>query len=305
MQVHLVKLFALAATVLALPAFVHHKGDDSCDDVAEAMRKSNEAGATSDYWLAIANCENGAECDDKSCEKDAKAALKDALAFAKDQYNARKDVCASLGGGRYNPQIDPKTFSTDITNSYLPFTVGTTLVYEGDSVDGFVHDEVATQSTTATIDGFSVRVVEDVVTLDGVLSEDATDYYGQNSDGTVWYFGEISRQYVDGFLDGLEGSWRTGKENALPGIVMEGTPRLNDFYRQEYQPDNAEDVAKVVALDETVTIGLGTFDHCVKTEETSGLEPDAKEWKWYAPGVGMVLNVDLVTGDRLELVDIK
>jgi hypothetical protein len=164
---------------------------------------------------------------------------------------------------------------------------------------------VVTLNTTVTIDGFTVRAVDDSVTLDGVLSEDATDYYGQNSDGSVWYFGEVSRQYVDGFLDDLEGSWRTGRESALPGIIMLGTPHVGDFYRQEYQPDVAEDVARVVALDETVTIGIGTFEHCVKTEETSGLEPDALEWKFYAPGIGMVLDLDLETGDRLELVDIK
>jgi hypothetical protein len=305
MQLHLVKSVALASAVFALPALVKDRGSDPCDNVSDALRRSDEAGARADYWLALATCRNGPGGDANACEQDAKAELSDALALAKARYDARIAACASLGGGRYDPRLSPGDFSLDITNPLSPMTPGTTFVYEGDSADGFVHNEVTTLSTTATIDGFTVRTIEDTVTLDGVLSEDATDYFAQHSNGSVWYFGEVSRTYVDGFLDDLEGSWRTGREGAMPGIIMLATPKVGDFYRQEYQPGVAEDVARVVALDETVTIALGTFDHCVKIEETSPLEPDALEWKFYAPGVGLVLDLDLETGDRLELVEIK
>jgi hypothetical protein len=299
MTLHLVKRLALGATALALPAFASR---DDCTDIAKALLTSSQEAARADYWLALANCRNG---DDSSCEAQAKADLKDALDLAQQQYDERVNVCKRLGGGPYDPQVSPDQFSTTIDNPYSPYTPGTTLVYEGDSIDGFVHNEVTTLKETATIAGFTVRAVEDVVLLDGVLSEDATDYFAQRADGGVWYMGEVSRSYADGFLDSLEGSWRTGKDNALPGIIMEGAPKVGDFYRQEYQAMNAEDVAEVIALDETVVIGMGTFDHCIQTLESSPLEPGSTEYKYYAPGIGMILDVDLETGDRLELVAIK
>lgn len=299
MTLHLVKLFGLAATALAIPTVVSR---DDCTDIAKALLTSSQEAARADYWLAIANCRNG---DDSGCEAQAKADLKDALDLAQQQYDERVKVCKQLGGGEYNPDVSPDQFSTTIDNKYSPYTPGTTLVYEGDTIDGFVHNEVTTLSTTATIAGITVRPVEDVVLIDGVLSEDATDYFAQRLDGGVWYMGEVSRSYEDGFLDSLEGSWRTGKENALPGIIMEGSPKVGDFYRQEYQAMNAEDVAEVLSVDETVVIGMGTFDHCIQTLESSPLEPGSTEWKFYAPGIGMILDVDLETGDRLELVAIK
>ena len=41
------------------------------------------------------------------------------------------------------------------------------------------------------------------------------------------------------------------------------------------------------------------------TEETTPLEPDLLEGKFYAPGVGLVLELDPATGDRTELISIQ
>lgn len=299
MTMHLVKLLAVATTAIAIPAVA---GRDDCNEIAKALLTSSQEAARADYWLAIANCRNG---DDDSCVAQAKADLRDALDLAQEQFDERVRVCNMLGGGSYDPQVSPDEFSTTIDNKYSPYTPGTTLVYEGNTGDGFVHNEVTTLSETATIAGFKVRAVDDVVLIDGVLSEDATDYFAQRTNGDVYYFGEVSRQYEDGFLDNLEGSWRTGREGALPGIIFEGKPKVDDLYRQEYQPTVAEDVAQVLSVDETVTIGIGTFKHCVQTLEFSPLEPGATEWKFYAAGIGMILDIDLETGDRIELVGIK
>jgi hypothetical protein len=85
---------------------------------------------------------------------------------------------------------------------------------------------------------------------------------------------------------------------------MEGNSLVVDFYRQEFSLGNAEDNALVVSLNATVTVPRGTFTHCLKTLETTPLEPDALENKYYASGVGNVLTVDLETGDRIKLVKI-
>jgi hypothetical protein len=318
------RCLVLAAAALAIPALAasrttsnplapalraphdrHHHDGDACDDVASAIRTATEDEANADYWLAIARCRNDPGCDARAGEREAKADLRDALDLAKAQYQARLDVCDALGGGVYAPDLDPADFSTTIDNSWFPLVPGHTMVYEGQTADGLEHDEVTATDTTITFGGVSVRQVEDVVTVDGVLVEHATDYYAQKSDGSVWYFGEISRNYEDGLLDNLDGSWRTGKDGALPGIQMPGAPADDAFYRQEFLPNEAEDVARVVSTDETVQVGFGTFEHCVQIEESNPLEPDALGWKFYAPGVGLVLDVDLVTGDRVELIGIE
>ena len=40
------------------------------------------------------------------------------------------------------------------------------------------------------IDGVRTRVVFDRLFLDGTLAERTYDYYAQDDDGNVWYFGE-------------------------------------------------------------------------------------------------------------------
>ena len=105
---------------------------------------------------------------------------------------------------------------------------------------------------------------------------------------------------------GLEGSWTAGVDGAEPGIVMEAHPAVGDFYRQEFLLKDAEDMAEVVSLSESVTVPLqvAAFDNCLKTKETSPLEPDALENKFYAAGVGNLLTNDLETGEKSELIQI-
>ncbi len=129
--------------------------------------------------------------------------------------------------------------------------------------------------------------------------------HGAGKDGYVWYFGENARQLVGGVIVGVEGSWTAGVDGAKPGIIMEAHRAIGDFYRQEFSLDTAEDVAEVVSLDESVKVTYGSFDHCLKTEETSPLEPDALENKFYCAGIGNVLTIDQTNGERLELIKIK
>jgi len=88
---------------------------------------------------------------------------------------------------------------------------------------------------------------------------------------------------------------------------MKAHPADGDFYRQEFDLGNAEDCGEVESLSDTVTVPAGTFMHCLKTPESTPLEPDLHEAKWYAPGVGQILTLDLgarpnrVPGCKAEL----
>ena len=47
----------------------------------------------------------------------------------------------------------------------------------------------------------------------------------------------------------------------------------------------------MVALNVTVRVPAGTFRNCLQTQETTLLETDLLEQKYYAPGIGNVLTV--------------
>jgi hypothetical protein len=58
------------------------------------------------------------------------------------------------------------------------------------------------------------------------------------------------------------------------------------------------DRAQIVSVSERVTTPAGTFEKCLKTEETTPLEPGDKEYKLYAPGVGLVRDGPLALVSR-------
>ena len=91
-----------------------------------------------------------------------------------------------------------------------------------------------------------------------------------------------------------KGSWEAGVDGAKPGIAMWTDPaaHVGQRYRQEYRPGVAEDMGKIVALHETVTVPNGTYRDCVRTEDTTPLEPKVREQKFYCRGVGVVKEVE-------------
>jgi hypothetical protein len=292
------------ATPRAIPTSPARKAADACKASTRGAFKACRQGAQSDKALAIAKCANIPDAAAaKACSQQASTDAKDALGECKDQQDARQTVCDRLGPAPYAPAVDPDNYTTTIDNPLFPLVPGTTFVYQGQSPDGLERDEFAVTHNTRTILGVTCVEVRDTVTVDGVLKEDTLDWFAQDLAGNVWYFGENSKGIDGGLVTSLEGSWEAGVDGAQPGIVMEAHPAVGDFYRQEFLLNEAEDLAEVSSVDETVTLSDNSmFTHCLKTTETSPLEPDSQESKFYAPNVGNVLVVeeDLTS----ELIDI-
>jgi hypothetical protein len=61
----------------------------------------------------------------------------------------------------------------------------------------------------------------------------------------------------------------------------------------------------VVSLKAKTNVPFGRFEDVLKTSEFSPIEPDLQEFKFYAPGIGQLLTIDKLTGEREELVRIK
>ena len=192
-----------------------------------------------------------------------------------------------IGGEPYRPVIAPANFQSKVDNAYFPFVPGTVLKYQEKGGGETSEKEIIVTSETKEILGVKCVVVHDVVTQKGAVREDTYDWYAQDKQGTVWYFGEATREFKAGGRISHEGSWEAGVKGAQPGIVMLGDPKPGKPYRQEYSPTIAEDMGQVVATDETVTVPAGTFSGCVKIREWSMLE-SGNEYQWYAKGIGVV-----------------
>lgn len=278
---------------------------DACEATALAAKKAAEREARADFWIAVGNCINDRGSGLLGCIRDARDELDEALALAQEQYEARLLVCELVGDGPYDPHMNPRKFSATVDNTYFPLVPGRTLVYKSRTPEGIERVEVTALDETVEIEGIECRPVHDVVTLNGELIEDTIDWYSQHENGDSWYMGEIALNFEDGFIESIDGSWRTGVDGAKAGIIMLGDPEPGDVYRQEFLLNEAEDMARVASLGETVTVHYGTFEDCLVTLEWTPLEPGVFERKFYAPGVGLVLEVNVETGERLELWDIK
>ncbi len=207
-------------------------------------------------------------------------------------------------GDSYAPAIDPAAFVEVIDNPHMPLSPGSTWIYEGTDGDTTEHIEVQVTKERREVMGISAVVVHDTVSENGEIVEDTFDWYAQDVEGNVWYLGEDSREFEDGEQVSTAGSWEAGVDGAQPGIVMKATPEVGDAYRQEFLVGEAEDMAEVVELGASESVPAGAFDRLVVIREWNPLEPDVVEEKYYAPGVGVVLEEVTEGGaGRIELVE--
>lgn len=201
--------------------------------------------------------------------------------------------------GNYTVRPDPAEFVDRIDNPWLSFTPGSRWVYEA---GGGERNEVVVTNQTREVMGITATVVHDTESRDGELVERTADWFAQDRDGNVWYLGEDTTAYKNG-QPSSAGSWEAGVNGALPGIIMKADPKVGDAYRQEFYRGQAEDMGKVVRVGDTETVPFRSFDGLLVTQDWTPLEPDVVEEKFYAKGVGLVLETTVRGGaDRNELV---
>jgi hypothetical protein len=215
----------------------------------------------------------------------------------------------------------PGDFSTVIDNQYWPLPVGASFSYFAETEDGCEYNKLTVTSATREIEieGETYTTLEvrdqewehepeddeECDPEDATMVEDTLDFYAQDSNGNIWYFGEDTWS-IDDESD-LEpppctddGAWLAGEDDAEPGTVMLGDPRPGDRYQQEYWEDEAEDWGAVQRLNAKLEIEWdeGEFDGCLMTREWTPLEPGEIEHKFYCPedgnpGPGLMLIKEL------------
>ncbi len=210
---------------------------------------------------------------------------------------------AKGGGGSDGPQLGPanldaSNFVRTVDNPYYPLEPGTTWEYKAVGSEVEERIVVSVLEKTKVVDGVTATVVHDRVTeVGGKLIEDTYDWYAQDKAGNVWYLGEDTKSYSEPTVS-TKGSWEAGVDGARAGLVMMGKPTVGESYYQEYYVGEAEDEGKILSIDESVTGPTGSYDGVVQTADSTKLEPDLLEHKWYAKGVGFVLEKYVKGGDE-------
>jgi hypothetical protein len=202
----------------------------------------------------------------------------------------------------YNPSIDPASFVDAVDNPLFPLVPGTTFTYSA----GANTVETTVLPDKKVILGVTCTVVHDAESgPDGDVIEDTYDWYAQDTSGAVWYFGEDTKELSGGDVVSTEGSWEAGVDGAKPGTLIPAAPMVGQTYRQEYSSCVAEDMGEVLAVDASATVPYGSYMGCLQTHDYTPLEEDVNENKYYCPGVGLVLSIDVATSEREELLTVQ
>jgi hypothetical protein len=215
--------------------------------------------------------------------------------------------CGSSGshGGSALPR-PASDYSATVDNKWFPLPVGATWVYRGVKDGKRARDVVTVASEVQKIHGVPAAVVHDRLYLDGRLGERTTDWYTQDSDGNVWYFGEDTAELDrNGKVTSTEGTWRTGRDGAVPGIFMPAHPKVGASFRQEFYKGHAEDHFSIQALGVPVRVPYGSWPATMRTREWTPLEPGAIDAKYYVRGIGTVKEQAKNGSERSVLVSFR
>lgn len=196
---------------------------------------------------------------------------------------------------------DSCNFSVTGRNMYFILEPGYQLILEGLEDKNRVRLVITVLNETRKIGNVETRVVEENESVNGKTIEISRNYFAFcEQTGSVYYFGEEVDMYRNGKIVSHEGAWIAearlpdGQGKNKAGVMMPGLILLGARYYQEIAPGVAMDRAEIISMNEQMKTTAGTYMNCLKVEETTPLEPKNKEYKFYAPGIGLIRDGDLL-----------
>jgi hypothetical protein len=191
--------------------------------------------------------------------------------------------------------VEVKDLATEGENPYFILKPGYQATFEGKASGKAAKLVITVLNETKNVAGVDTRIVEERESSGGELVEVSRNFFAIHpGTGDVYYFGEDVDMYKKGKVVSHEGSWQHGTNGAKFGLMMPGKPSIGMRFYQELAKGIAMDRAEIVSLTDRLTTPAGVFEKCLKTKETTPLEKLAREYKIYAPGVGLVKDGDLV-----------
>ena len=182
------------------------------------------------------------------------------------------------------------------TNEYHPLLPGMQWIRGGTTEVGSrkVPHRIITTMTDVVriIDGVPAIAMLDQSEDSGEIAQVGFDYLAIDKDGNVWILGGYTAEYESGEFTNVEGAYlgesAGGQVGILhPAVVTMDTPR---WIIGTPGPDEAASVGEPVAINQDVTVLFGEFHNVRVIREGAYNAPD-NEFKYYAPGVGVVWNV--------------
>jgi hypothetical protein len=201
------------------------------------------------------------------------------------------------GHGHWTESFDTAKcqFSPTGENTYFILKPNYQLSYEGIEGRDTSRLVITVLNETQMIGDVETRVVEEKESVNGRVMEISRNFYAVcTQTNSIFYFGEDVDIYKNGKVASHGGAWRAGGDGAKAGVMMPGIILLGSRFYQEIAAGVAMDRAEIVSVSEAIQTPAGKFLNSLKTEETTPLEPKNKEYKLYAPGIGLVRDGDLV-----------
>ncbi len=325
-----ITIICLTFLITPITSIASNNQDRACTKSAKFLKSACGFEVRDDYLSTVAICLNESDKDSrKECMRDARSNQREANMECREVFRARKRVCNDIGEEPYDPPfseefsqefVDPREIGKSVSpNPYLPLIAGNQWVYQSTTINEEGEEEIENNVVTVTdktklIDGIRCLTVTDVE-MDGEdIIESTDDWYAQDIYGNVWYCGEISENFelfegddpeIPELVD-IDGSWKSGREGAKAGILLPSVPQIGETIRQEVAWGDAEDIIEILATDASESAPGGSCTNsCLQTFDYTPLDPEALEHKFYVPGLGLIVEVDLTNGDRNELIEFR
>ena len=188
------------------------------------------------------------------------------------------------------PDVTDVVFTDTVDHPFFPLPPGATWTYTAEKPGGVESSYVQVDSEVSELAGGQALMLHTIDGLDGQPVGETWDWVAQDTEGNLWNVGSSSCVYDDDddCIDST--AWAWGEAGALPGWLLPADPTVDEQpYFEEYAAGVAQGVAEVIGTEETVTVPSGTFDDCVRTQNTSRVTPTLMEERAYCRDIGLVL----------------
>jgi hypothetical protein len=218
------------------------------------------------------------------------------LIFSIALVMSARSVSSAVPAKQWTEQFNLQSCSWSSTgrNDFFVLEPGYQQIFEGREGKGAMRLVITVTNETRKIGNVETRIVEEKETRDGEIIEISRNFFAIcGSSNDVFYFGEDVDMYKGGKISSHDGSWFADQDGNHPGLFMPSRPLLGARFYQEIAPHVAMDRVEIASDTEALETPAGEFRNCVKTEETTPLEPGAREYKVFARGIGLVQDGNL------------
>lgn len=210
-------------------------------------------------------------------------------------------------------EFDPANFvdPTTSTNTYHPLRPGMQWVRSGTTEIGsrqVPHEIISTMTDVIrVIDGVPAVAMLDQSRDSGEISQVGFDYFALDKENNVWFMGAYTENYEGGEYTDVDNVWLGKASGGDPGILMPGVVTLETprWYIGTPGPDEDPSVAEPVSVDIDTSVTFGDFQNVIAVREGE-IDAIDNEIKYYAPGVGVILNVpqdESLHQDNFQLIN--